>query len=96
MPEIVIAGRTQGLPRHRIIGDVDCVTAQGFSVSAVSRRPVGLGVAGCAGGVVHGPVAWCSQGGEHLRMSGDFSVYVVVAAGGSGVHQLPGVAGIQI
>src|SRR5271169_3575075 len=45
---------------------------------------------------VDGPEAGCGQCGEHLGMLDDGSGHVVVSAVQAGVHELPGVAGIQI
>ena len=45
---------------------------------------------------MHGPEAGCGQGDEHLRVLGDGGGHVVVSAVQAGVHELPGVAGIQI
>src|SRR6478609_213455 len=47
-------------------------------------------------GGVHGPETRCGQGDEHLRVLGDGGRHVVVSAVQAGVHELPGVAGIQI
>src|ERR1700692_3673577 len=45
---------------------------------------------------VHRSVAGCSEGGEHLRVSGDRGGDVVVSALAAGVHELPGVAGVEV
>ncbi|BDB43625.1 hypothetical protein IWGMT90018_40710 [Mycobacterium kiyosense] len=97
MPEIVIAVRAQWLTHDGIINGMTRVAVQRVSVSAVLCRDAWCAcVAGGSGSVVHGPVAGCGERGEHLRTIGNLSRYVVVTAGGAGVYQLPGVAGIQI
>lgn len=96
MPQVVVALSAQRLAYHRVIDVMGCGAALGLSVPTAGRRAGGCGVARCAGGVVHDPVTGRGQGGEHLRAVGDFGGYVVVAAGGSGVHELPGVAGVEV
>src|SRR5258708_5060319 len=54
-----------------------------------------LAVRVVAGGV-HGPETRCGQGDEHLWVLGDGGRHVVVSAVQAGVHELPGVASIQI
>ena len=58
--------------------------------------PATVAIVGVVSGGVHGPETRCGQGDEHLRVLGDGGRHVVVSAVQAGVHELPGVAGIQI
>ena len=68
------------------------------AVAAAARivTPATVAIVGVVSGGVHGPETRCGQGDEHLRVLGDGGRHVVVSAVQAGVHELPGVAGIQI
>jgi hypothetical protein len=91
------------LTQRRIIVAVDGGTPQGFpmpaAVVAAAARIVTaaavLTVFVIAAGVDR-PEAGCGQGGEHLGVLDNGGGHVVVSAVQAGVHELPGVAGIQV
>jgi hypothetical protein len=68
------------------------------AVTAAARivTPATVATVFVVSGGVHGPEAGRCQCGEHLWVFGDGARHVVVPAVQAGVHQLPGVAGIQI
>lgn len=55
----------------------------------------GLSVGAACGGV-HGSEAGGGEGNKHLRTISDRGRHAVVAARGAGVHELPGITGVEV
>src|SRR6478735_4456022 len=103
MPGVVVAVRADRLAHMDITFAVGCAAPQCFSMptaavaaSAVVVEAQPLLLVACPRGGVDRPVAGCGEGDEHLRTIGHRCQDVMVAAGTSGVHELPGVAGVQV
>ena len=95
MPCVVVAV-TQRLTRRSAASFMGSAAPQRFPVlTAPVAADVCVVVAYSSRAAVHRSVAGCSEGGEHLRVSGDRGGDVVVSALAAGVHELPGVAGVE-
>ena len=101
MPGVVIALRAQRLPDFRVVAAVSRVAPQRFPMRAVRLATAGrvahrVSQPGPVTAGVHRAEARGGQGGEDLRAVSGGVGHAVMPALGAGVHELPGVGGIEV